>query len=340
MGNGKYKVVFILGSRLGYIGYDLRNNTLYNKEKFLLIGDGENPITQDDLSVLSNKINKNTAIIICTHGSVRESKHSIHLFESAMHTAYFFKILQDINPKIPLNIFLDTCYAGYAAQDVEAMDIGSTLVAFSDGKVQDNIFRSLKGFITSVLESDLDRHPFNHFLPNLQNYIYDKLTVSYVNSMKILYHINLRKYFESCHIKSSSDKFVDTMQGELEGFSLCIAKAFNAEHYKAYISQASTKLNAEFDGFIARLLIHYVMQDDIANVREVLRYCKSDSNDCDLNAVINIEDEYYMHSLMEHVRYVQSDELESVILGKERSSFETDYELFHSQHKQCSVDYS
>jgi hypothetical protein len=338
MGSSKYKLVFILGSRLGDIGYDLKNNTLYNKEKFLLIGDGEKPIIQEDLLVLSNKINKNTAIIICTHGSVLESKHSIHLFERGMHTSDFLKILQDINPKVALNIFLDTCYAGHAAKDAEVMNIGSTLVTFSDIKVHDNVFRSLKGFITSVLESDLDMHPFNNFIPNLQNYIYDKFTVSYVNAKKVLYHINLQKHLESCHIKSSLDKFVDMMQGELEDFSLCISQALNTEYYKPYISQASIKLTAEFDGFIARLLIHYVMQDDIANAKEILSYCNSDSNACDLNTVINIENEYYMHSLMDHVRYVQSDELESIILGKERSSFATDYELFNDQHKQCFID--
>ncbi len=338
MENNKYKVVFILGGRLDDIGYDIKNDPVYKNENFLLIGDGINPITNDSLAVLSGRINKNTSIIISTHGSVHSLDHSVSLHNESVLTYDFLKALQQTNPNIPLNIFLESCYAGYASKDVEALNIGSTLVTFSDLKVHDNIFRSLKSFMVSLLENSLDNHPLNHFLPNLHNYIYDKFALSYVSGVKIMYLTKLQKYVGSCDIKSSTEKFIDMMHEEFESFGLCVSKAFNAEHYKEYVKQASEKLSADFNTFIGRLLIHYVQQDSITDAREIIRYCKSNSNDCDLNELINKEDKYYMYSLMDCINYLNSDGLESAILGDERNSFKTDYELFHAQHKQCFVD--
>lgn len=116
-----YKAVLIVGKDHS-IPEDIMQQFL--KEGYLLIGDGNERLTPESCSVLKGRLDKDSRIYVWAHGTAKNGVHKI-----GMLTKDFFKVLASYNEGIPLNIQLNSCFAGAAAPDVSELPNGSVLVA-------------------------------------------------------------------------------------------------------------------------------------------------------------------------------------------------------------------
>lgn len=158
--------VFIIGSELSEEGFridELLNKTKENFKKadksFMIIGDGERLLKEEEFQCLKGQVSNSTKIIILAHGinyqACYGSKYYDMQFDDTHHIQIFSSIdIDDVldNPKlleetltskflsifssaigsnVPLEVYLNSCYSGAAANDVLHLPNSSKLVTFS-----------------------------------------------------------------------------------------------------------------------------------------------------------------------------------------------------------------
>ncbi len=147
-----YKAILIIGDGhpVDTIPKALRDK--FQQEGYLLLGNGTTNLKLLDYSKLSGGVDKETRIYVWAHGIPRGGIHSI-----GMLTRDFLKdkIAAYCNG-IPLNIQLNSCYAGAAAPDVSVLPVGSVLV--THGPSDDSTAVAINSKV--ILESSQDlRYP-------------------------------------------------------------------------------------------------------------------------------------------------------------------------------------
>jgi len=147
-----FKAVLIVGE--GHPGDTIPKalRDRFQQEGYLLIGNGTTNLRLLDYSKLSGRVDKETRIYVWAHGIPRGGIHSID-----MPTRDFLKdkIAAYCNG-IPVNIQLNSCYAGAAAPDVSVLPVGSVLV--THGPSDDSTAVAINSKV--ILESSQDlRYP-------------------------------------------------------------------------------------------------------------------------------------------------------------------------------------
>ncbi len=169
------KAVLILGP--GIKASCLEDNfkrmiTLYQKEGYLVVGDGIEYLTEQNLLSLKGKINSNTRIDIYAHGSYKlafaNASHYLHSFSSETTTSLFFKKLKNISSKA-LDLHLWSCSAKYALFDINSLPKKSVLTihAGSEPSLIDFNTLLIERAIIKLQQSNLILSPFQSFLNNM-----------------------------------------------------------------------------------------------------------------------------------------------------------------------------
>ncbi len=284
-----------MGNRLQYVMHELEESSyIFNNKDFLLIGNGSRVLENTELDILAGKVDSNTAIIISAHGSASKKNHQTHLFAEPVYTSSLLKQLQDINPNICHKVFLDTCYSGYAVKDAGMLFRGSVLVTYSD-IVHDNIFRSLKKFVSNILDRD-NVDPLINYLENLHEHLYDKITFSFLEQIGLNAYM---KFQNGPQARLKSVKLAPKIEelgvkGKLilnEAFQ-SFFKAISLE-YRPYFKKAIEGAEENFYYYLARQLMHYAYVEDMDKFKAIVSYCKNNSRDCNFQKLIHIKDEFF-----------------------------------------------
>lgn len=103
--------------------------------KCIIIGNGEDPVTDKDLQKLQGRIDSSTSINVDAHGLARNGTHDIYIGDGFGNTNRFLQKLASFSPSAPLNVNLWSCYSGAAAKDVTALPEGSVLTTCSEADI-------------------------------------------------------------------------------------------------------------------------------------------------------------------------------------------------------------
>jgi ankyrin repeat protein len=113
-----YTEVLILGPRNDIEQY----RSVYDNPNMLIIGDGKNPITPQELETkLAGRIDQNTRIDIHCHGTVIKGEHHSEIYkEKSIPTKkLLLRIRTSNSTPFPMHVHLWSCYAGAANQSVQ-----------------------------------------------------------------------------------------------------------------------------------------------------------------------------------------------------------------------------
>lgn len=313
---------------------------ILNHKDFLLVGNGNTPIEDSALDSLAGKIHQNTAIILSTHGSILKWSHRTHLFSKPIYTANLLNKLQHINPNINHKIFLDSCYSGYAAIDANMMSIGSVLVTYSDGIIYENIFRNLKKFISTILHEE-NKDPIAKYIETLHEHLYDKVTFSFVEQSNlynsyIRFKLGLSPIGRVKIVKLSPKIQELNTKGKLvfnEAFESFFE--FVGSDYKSYSEKVLKAVDEVFLNFLSKQLMHCSLVGRIDNFGAILSYCRKFSDECNLQQVINIKDEFFNQSLLELTSIKELNVYNSLLSPIQEISFKP--HLVSEFHEICEV---
>ncbi len=310
---------------------------ILNNKDFLLVGNGSAPIEDSALDFLAGKIDQNTAIVLSTHGSIFKWSHRTHLFAKPIYTSSLLNKLQNVNPNISHKVFLDSCYSGYAAYDSKIMSIGSVLVTYSDGIIYENIFRNLKKFISNILHQE-NIEPIAKYIETLHEHLYDKVTFSFVEqgNSYIRFKLGLNP-IGRLKIAKLSPKIEDlNTKGKLvvkEAFESFFE--FVGPDYKCYSEGVLKEADEVFLNLLSKQLMHYSLVGKLDNFETILSYCRKFSDECNLQKVINIKDEFFNQSLLELTSIKELKAYNSLLNPVQQTNFRQ--HLVSEFHEICEI---
>ncbi len=165
---------------------------LYDKEGYLILGDGERCITKQDLKSLAGKIDANTRIDINAHGDIDEyHNHYMHIFaDHNLTTKSFFTIFQKLalsnyytsffamfqnlflsDYSTPLNVHLWSCHGRHADDAINFLPKSSTLTIHGGYHriLSDIGHLMLKQEISNLQQSEVYLSPGKSYLNNIAN---------------------------------------------------------------------------------------------------------------------------------------------------------------------------
>jgi hypothetical protein len=131
-----YKSILIVGED-HIIPNELQE--LYEKEGYLIIGNGRKKLNNIDLTILKDKICSETRIDIWAHGKVL---NGIHYLDNIKTEDFLVNISK--YSCHPMHVHLHSCYAGAAANDVVALPVGSILVCHGENDKTTLISNNIK----------------------------------------------------------------------------------------------------------------------------------------------------------------------------------------------------
>ncbi len=312
---------------------------------FLLIGDGKNKLNISDLSVMRDRIDSDTAVIISAHGSVFRNKHSTHLFSTSTYTEYLLETIQSLNPTVKHNIFLHSCFTSYAAKDAWKMRDGSVLVTYSKELVYENIFRSLKKFVVNILQSDDRPDPVKVFMNDLYDHLYDELAFTFVSSEKrVTKFVLIKMGYDPYHYVKKTKTFAIApdlknllVSGEdiLKEKLLEIQKDIGQE-YQIFFENALSSLHDNFLPYLAKLLIYYVYRDQVQEFADIINFCRSYNNGTYLDEILHYQDEFFYSSAIDVIKY-QQNRIFAEKINMTQEIFYHEPILFDELHGECLV---
>ncbi len=195
--NNKLRAVAIIGLDMVDSYKALAN--YYNNKDYIIIGDGESSVEDDDLlTALQDRIDHNTRIDIIAHGNVRNGYHTISLqrgyvvYKPAKATKELFSILERLSGGNPLHVNLWSCYGDAAAKDVTSLSNGSLLITHSPAESPNInwVGPRLAKIIQKTQENNDKLEPLQNLMENLAAYYLNPFTIStYLDSE--LYSLSL-----------------------------------------------------------------------------------------------------------------------------------------------------
>ncbi|AIF81939.1 hypothetical protein I862_06925 [endosymbiont of Acanthamoeba sp. UWC8] len=180
--NNKLKAVLLIGSEQEE-EYAILSK-VYNKEGYLIIGNGKDPINNKDLHGLKGRIDHNTRIDIIAHGNSDEGTHLISLKQETIETKLLFSNLKKLSNGEALQVHLWSCYGGIASNDAVHLSSGSFLVTHSSAEEKSLSWTGVKlGKIITEMENNTHTAlPFQSLAKNLALYYSNPFTINnYIN---------------------------------------------------------------------------------------------------------------------------------------------------------------
>ncbi len=259
------------------------------------------------------------------------------MFAKPIYTSSLLNKLQNVNPNISHKVFLDSCYSGYAAYDSKIMSIGSVLVTYSDGIIYENIFRNLKKFISNILHQE-NIEPIAKYIETLHEHLYDKVTFSFVEqgNSYIRFKLGLNP-IGRLKIAKLSPKIEDlNTKGKLvvkEAFESFFE--FVGPDYKCYSEGVLKEADEVFLNLLSKQLMHYSLVGKLDNFETILSYCRKFSDECNLQKVINIKDEFFNQSLLELTSIKELKAYNSLLNPVQQTNFRQ--HLVSEFHEICEI---
>jgi len=134
------KAVLIIGPGFPGSSKDLEVlKSIYNREGYLIIGDGdrEGYITDDQIKALKGQINSKTRIDVYVHGGKSPEGFLQLQFNANADTASnFFELLSEVNSNDPLCIHLWCCHSGLGSKSFSDLPNKSVLVTHAPGEFE------------------------------------------------------------------------------------------------------------------------------------------------------------------------------------------------------------